>query len=213
MESAKETSSDFQTQLEDHSHLYHTLESGADGKPGGILITSVAQEVLPGIWIGGYTALESQKFLKKNDITHILSMGHFEYSYPSAEYDNKIIRISDNPGANIIQFFPETYEYINNAVSNERHILVHCLAGVSRSPTVVTAYLMKKRRLRPKEALAIIAQSRPFINPNKGFMDQLKLYREMDYTFDPKHPAYLAYIAKHPLNGIHTGHDEYKDST
>jgi hypothetical protein len=74
----------------DHAHLFETLEKGPDGKPGGILITSVAQEVLPHIWLGGYKAMETLAFLQKNKITHILSLGHFKPCYDSTQFEQKV---------------------------------------------------------------------------------------------------------------------------
>ncbi|KAG0188797.1 phosphatase, partial [Apophysomyces sp. BC1034] len=121
-----------------------------------------------------------------------------------------IIPIADNPEANIIQCFDETFEFIDSTLAAGNHLLVHCLAGVSRSPTVVVAYLMKKRRLRAKEALALIKQSRPFVNPNPGFMDQLRLYQKMGYQYDPLDPEYIEFHKSHPLNADHAGHSEYK---
>ncbi|GAA5815634.1 hypothetical protein MFLAVUS_009146 [Mucor flavus] len=193
------------------SDLYQTLQSGPDGQPGGILITSVGQQVSPGIWLGGYKALETESFLKKNKIKCILSLGHFKYIYKPDEYVHKIIAITDNPEANIIRYFPEAIEFISNAVNNQEPILVHCLAGISRSPTVVTAYLMATRRLRYKAALAIIKQTRPFVTPNPGFINQLKLFQEMDYQFNPQHPAYLEYLKNHPKDAGHAGHAEYEN--
>ncbi|KAI8092178.1 protein-tyrosine phosphatase-like protein [Gilbertella persicaria] len=198
------------TELPLESDLYQTLECGADGKPGGILITSFGQQVWPHIWLGGYKALESHSFLKKNNITHILTLGHFKHTYEPDQFVHKIIRITDNPEANIIQYFPETVEFISHAVDKNENILVHCLAGVSRSPTVVTAYLMATQKLRYKEALAKIRQSRPFVNPNPGFIRQLKLFQDMDYTFDSQHSAYLEYKKQHPIDAGHVGHSEYE---
>lgn len=215
------------------SDLYQTLECGADGKPGGILITSVSQQVIPHVWLGGYKALETVEFLEKNKITCILTLGHFKPCYSPGRFLHKvsydkierthpslrmtytvvtqIIPITDNPEANIIQYFPESTAFIEQAIKENHNILVHCLAGVSRSPTILTAYLMATRRLRWKEALAIIKQTRPFVNPNPGFIEQLKLFQEMNYTFDPNHPAYLEYLHKHPVDAGHVGHeDEYE---
>ncbi|KAF8219631.1 phosphatases II [Tricholoma matsutake] len=53
-------------------------------------------------------------------------------------------------------------------------ILVHCSAAVSRSPTIVTAYLMKKHGMTLKEALGLIVRARPPACPNAGFLAQLK---------------------------------------
>lgn len=66
---------------------------------------------------------------------------------------------------------------------------------------------MYKQHIQHKVALATIKRSRPFVNPNPGFVQQLRLYREMGYEFDPQHPAYIAYHKEHPLNADHAGHE------
>lgn len=53
-------------------------------------------------------------------------------------------------------------------------ILVHCVAGVSRSPAVVVGYLMKEEQMRLKEALGLVIRSRPQVSPNPGFLKALK---------------------------------------
>jgi len=51
---------------------------------------------------------------------------------------------------------------------------VHCSAGISRSPMVVAAYLMRRRGMSLREALGQIVQVRPQVSPNAGFLEQLK---------------------------------------
>jgi dual specificity phosphatase 12 len=51
--------------------------------------------------------------------------------------------------------------------------------GKSRSATCVVAYLMSTFDLGVDEALKRLRESRPFVEPNPGFMDQLRLFREM----------------------------------
>jgi atypical dual specificity phosphatase len=53
-------------------------------------------------------------------------------------------------------------------------ILVHCSAGISRSPMVVAAYLMKRKGMTLKAALGQIIRVRPQVSPNAGFLQQLK---------------------------------------
>lgn len=53
-------------------------------------------------------------------------------------------------------------------------ILVHCSAGVSRSPTIVVAYLMKHRNMSLRTALGHVVRIRPQVSPNPGFIEQLK---------------------------------------
>ena len=54
--------------------------------------------------------------------------------------------------------------------------------GKSRSATVVCAYLMHQYGISPSEALSQIRESRPFCEPNDGFMKQLDLYQEVSAT-------------------------------
>lgn len=85
------------------------------------------------------------------------------------------IDLDDKHTERIYNFFNTTFHFIDD---NLRHtnVLVHCMAGVSRSATIVIAYLMKKHRLTVKEARSIVESKRPFINPNSGFVKQLELY-------------------------------------
>lgn len=75
----------------------------------------------------------------------------------------------DSSDANIDQILPKAIEFIWGHVHAERKVLVHCLLGVSRSVTVVTAFLMFLRRMSFAEAFKRVRRARPFANPNLGF--------------------------------------------
>lgn len=68
--------------------------------------------------------------------------------------------------------------------------------GVSRSTTVLIAYLLSRdSSLNPKSALALIRSSRPFVEPNSGFMSQLALYHSMLCpTSLDEHPVYQRWL-------------------
>ena len=48
-------------------------------------------------------------------------------------------------------------------------VYVHCQHGVSRSSTIVIAYIMWRQRLTYDEALDLVRTARPTVNPNIGF--------------------------------------------
>lgn len=58
-------------------------------------------------------------------------------------------------------------------------VLVHCQMGASRSVSIATAYMMKKKKIRYILALNMIAQKRPRARPNPGFLRQLKEYEKL----------------------------------
>jgi protein-tyrosine phosphatase len=71
---------------------------------------------------------------------------------------------------------------VNNAIKQimEYHdrnpqsiIYVHCKAGVSRSATVIIAFLMKHQNWTVKQAYEYVKMRRPAISPNIGFMSVL----------------------------------------
>jgi dual specificity phosphatase 12 len=51
--------------------------------------------------------------------------------------------------------------------------------GKSRSATCVVAYMIHKYKISPTEALEQVRQSRPLVEPNEGFMQQLEMYYRM----------------------------------
>jgi hypothetical protein len=55
-------------------------------------------------------------------------------------------------------------------------VLVHCAAGVSRSTTVLLAWMMKTYKLSLNKALKIVRDRRPIVNPNHGFLRVLQEY-------------------------------------
>lgn len=75
------------------------------------------------------------------------------------------------------------YNIINNAVENNENILVHCMAGISRSVSMIIYYLMKKYNLSYDNSYYIIKHTRPIVNPNESFKTQLKAYQTKKQYF------------------------------
>ena len=101
-------------------------------------------------------------------------------SLPNKEYVYCNIEIEDNESANIAQYFPITFNFIEEALSSDpsHRVLVHCFMGKSRSSTILCAYLMRKYQLRFVPALDILRKARRQIQPNPNFCLQLKKYEK-----------------------------------
>ena len=67
--------------------------------------------------------------------------------------------------------------------------------GKSRSAAVVCAYLMQRNGITPSQALAHVRETRPFCEPNDGFMKQLELFHQMATPDDVEAtPAYQCWL-------------------
>ena len=66
------------------------------------------------------------------------------------------------------------FQIIDRAKAQQTACLVHCNYGMSRSPSVVIAYLMRSEDgVTLAEALRRVKELRPVTAPNYGFMSQL----------------------------------------
>ncbi|KAI5963609.1 YVH1 [Candida pseudojiufengensis] len=111
-----------------------------------------------------------------------------------SDYEWKQIEVTDEVTTNMIPYFNECFEFIELAKGGK--ILIHCSQGVSRSVTVIAAYLMKKHHLKLQEALYAVRRKFPEAEPNPSFLKQLKLYEDMNYVENKQNPAYKAYITE-----------------
>ena len=135
-----------------------------------------SHEIIDGLWLGNIAAAEDVIDLKKKGIKKILTvMNQDGPNYKSEDgFIHKKIAIIDLSNQNIIKYFGECLNFING----EEKVLVHCMAGASRSATIVVAYLMWKEKMKYKDAMDFVKQKRFIIYPNFGFRDQLKKFEE-----------------------------------
>ncbi|KAI8591473.1 protein-tyrosine phosphatase-like protein [Geranomyces variabilis] len=164
------------------------------------------------LFLSGIQPSQNLPLLLKNGITEVLSVGPAFDTRFEKEIRYHSVHIDDISWADILQHFDETYTVISDAATSGGRILVHCVAGVSRSAAIIAAYLMKSQNLTRGEALAIVASARPIIAPNSGFMFQLKLYHAMNYTVDRSFPDYRLFriraLARRKLGVSHVEAEE-----
>lgn len=73
----------------------------------------------------------------------------------------------------IIASLPTAFEFIEEARKNNRAILINCQQGISRSASLVIAYVMKSSGMRAWEAYDYVKERAAHISPNIQFMGQL----------------------------------------
>ena len=130
--------------------------------------------------IGNYATKESD-FLEELNIKVVIS------ALTEEEYEDYMISREDFPGIawhrfvidddkdeKISQYFFDVHNIISAAVRDNKNVIVHCAAGMSRSPSLVIAYLMIENRWCYEEAIDYVKRRRPIAEPNIGFVKQLK---------------------------------------
>ena len=81
-------------------------------------------------------------------------------------FHHKIIHAQDIPNYPLFEHFEESYEFIEAMRSHGINVLVHCHAGLSRSASIVCAYLMRKYNWNAERSLNYVRERRHRIRPN-----------------------------------------------
>ena len=79
------------------------------------------------------------------------------------------LNLQDTAREDISSAFYDALDFIDAALTQGGTVFVHCQHGVSRSATIVVAYLMWRQRLTYDDTLDAVRAVRPTINPNIGF--------------------------------------------
>ncbi|KAI1297144.1 Dual specificity protein phosphatase 22 [Halotydeus destructor] len=138
-----------------------------------IYLRSIIQ-VLPGLYVGSVRDSKDQEQLRSNNITHIISIHDNPKRGVSEDVEYLCILASDKPHQNLVQYFPQCNDFIHAARISGGTVLIHCLAGVSRSVTIAVAYVMSVTSLNWKDGLKCVRAARAIANPNLGFQRQLQ---------------------------------------
>uniref|UniRef100_A0A182RT75 Uncharacterized protein n=1 Tax=Anopheles funestus TaxID=62324 RepID=A0A182RT75_ANOFN len=150
-------------------------------------------EIEPGLWLGNASAAADVGTLEKHTIRSILSIDSVPLPVHITDHPNlrvRHIQAADVPREDLIRHFEDSNRFIADSLAEGRHVLVHCYFGVSRSATIVIAYVMQKYRLGYEAAYQRVKAKRCFVMPNPGFVNQLKLYARMAYRIDRTNERY-----------------------
>jgi len=83
------------------------------------------------------------------------------------------IRAGDLETVHLHLWFETAARVINEELAKGGKCLVHCAAGVSRSVSLILAYLIKCRSMNLPDAFRFVREKRTIVRPNRGFVQQL----------------------------------------
>nr|XP_056705115.1 dual specificity protein phosphatase 13-like [Euleptes europaea] len=153
-------------------------------------------QVWPRLYLGDAWAARSKTVLQDLGITHILNAADGPYNINTgARYYRDLpveyygVQAFDDSSFDISIFFHDAANFIHKALkTGEGKVFVHCAMGLSRSATLVLAYLMLHENLTLVEALRSVDSHRG-ICPNTGFLIQL---RALDFSLNNERKGFPA---------------------
>ncbi|KAM9846159.1 dual specificity protein phosphatase 16 [Aulostomus maculatus] len=130
--------------------------------------------ILPHLYLGCQRDVLNKDLIQQNDIAYVLNASN---TCPKPDFipESHFLRVPVNDSfcEKILPWLDRSVEFIEKAKASNARVLVHCLAGISRSATIAIAYIMKRMDMTLDEAYRFVKEKRPTISPNFNFLGQL----------------------------------------
>jgi protein-tyrosine phosphatase len=137
-----------------------------------------ATQIMPNLYLGNINSCYDKKELEKRNIKKVISViAGFIPPYPD-EFEYVVINAMDSLNTKLEESFDLACDEITKSLDNEDSILVHCVAGRSRSCSIILAYLMREYGMKIDDGLKLVKMKRPIVEPNAEFLKQLKNYEK-----------------------------------
>jgi hypothetical protein len=142
----------------------------------------IPNEIIPGLFLGSMNSSFEVMILQQFQIHNVIVCGPFlpeflQNSHLERQYPIRYLRIpvADSIDEELIRYLPIVCRFIDEClVQRQEGILVHCQAGISRSASVIIAWLMYQQHIDYSQAFTIVQSQRNFIHPNERFMKDLQ---------------------------------------
>ena len=138
-------------------------------------------QVFNWLYLGTFSNATDLEELKRIKIKYVLNCASecINRTLPTDIIELRL-KIIDDVDFDILSFIEQSNDFINKAKLSGGNILIHCKMGRSRSVSLVIAYLIKYHGYNFNSALNLIKERRNQIGPNKGFIEQLKKYENLN---------------------------------
>ncbi|CAI5520217.1 unnamed protein product [Closterium sp. Naga37s-1] len=130
--------------------------------------------VLPHVYVGSDAVARDRGILRQSGITHVVNcVGFVCPEYFPHDITYKTLWLQDNTSEDIQCVLYDVFDFVNEVKQVNGRVFVHCCQGVSRSTSLVIAYLMWAQQVEFEDAFRVVKDIRGVASPNMGFACQL----------------------------------------
>lgn len=148
-------------------------------------------KILDNLYLGSHSDAQDGQLLKLLGIRRVLNMAVECDDTEATKLGLQVLSfpLEDHSDQPIREYFERAISFIREGLEKENPepVLVHCRMGVSRSATIIIAYLMcfgtalqglQARKLSYRQAFDWVKNRRPQISPNLGFILSLRAFED-----------------------------------
>ncbi|KAL8833676.1 MAG: hypothetical protein Q9176_007877 [Flavoplaca citrina] len=152
------------------------------------LTRSSMDQIMPNLFLGGSYAAENIANHNPNNINFVLTCMDKNLprqtlqQYRQQGIGQLFMNKRDKRDENLLEVFGELTTALEEKLQAGCRVLVHCAMGISRSVTIVCAFVMQRWGLKRSDAKQMVKSKRNVANPNSAFYTQLKVWGNCDYN-------------------------------
>jgi predicted protein tyrosine phosphatase len=160
-----------------------------------------AHEILPRLFLGDQKFADSKENLARYNIAGVISLRDPSFllkSHKGITYHR--VWIADDDDEPLLPIHrQDCFEFIDSILHIKQAVLVHCMMGISRSSTMVIAYLMSELGMPFQVALSFVQNKRRIVDPNSGFRSQLERWElELQDKWKKEQNEILLVLTRYP---------------
>eukprot|EP01059_Diplonema_ambulator_P028351 TRINITY_DN47127_c0_g1_i1.p1 TRINITY_DN47127_c0_g1~~TRINITY_DN47127_c0_g1_i1.p1 ORF type:complete len:240 (+),score=37.37 TRINITY_DN47127_c0_g1_i1:444-1163(+) len=156
-------------------------------------VSGSLSQITPWLYLGSLSDALDRNLLKSHGIDYILNTAKECESGGESSSDSSggespdgthkwpqylKLDLVDHADEAILSVFQRAFSFIEHARRENKKVLVHCRRGISRSATLVIAYLMQYLHKELDDAFNFVRNKRSIINPNLGFVLSLETFAQ-----------------------------------
>ncbi|KAI4522304.1 hypothetical protein K525DRAFT_199118 [Schizophyllum commune Loenen D] len=175
--------------------------------PEGAIPSPRLTQIVPNLYLGDLPTAQNVELLKTHKIYSVLTAMRGRVRINETFLRHQIL-LDDDEQSDILTHFLPSISFIQSELDKGRGVLVHCVAGMSRSVTIVAAYLMYTYKLTPGEAIEIIRHRREGaveVAPNPGFLYQLEVFHAASFSPSRKSKAVRQFYTQRVMEDVMNG--------
>lgn len=138
--------------------------------------------VIDNVYLGSLRTVQNKSVYDQLLVSHVLTCGrNLKIAHMPPGVKHLVLEVDDNDTESINVHFSKGIDFIKDGVKGTAagpSVLVHCFAGVSRSATMIVAFLMREKHMPFAAAMQHVKEQRPAANPNPNFIQQLKEFEK-----------------------------------
>ena len=142
------------TKIGDAKRKLHGIITGKPDNFSWLIEGKLAGSAIP-------TSKDEIKWIQEEGVKSIVTIREEALEFPLPAEMKYLHVYSNDMGVPEFEDLIKTVDFIHQRITNNEPVMVHCLAGLGRTGTVLACYLIKYQKLSADDSIQKVRESRP----------------------------------------------------